>query len=70
MSVFNSIVYNAIIEEGTFIAYNAVVTNGVRIPANRFVPPGGPHIDTQEKKQTRFLECQEMKKNLPGKYNV
>jgi len=45
---FNSIVYNAIVEEGVFISYNAVVTNGVKIAENRFVPPGA-HIDTQEK---------------------
>jgi carbonic anhydrase/acetyltransferase-like protein (isoleucine patch superfamily) len=45
---FNAIVYNAIVEEGSFISYNAVVTNGVRIRPNRFVPPGA-HIDTQEK---------------------
>jgi carbonic anhydrase/acetyltransferase-like protein (isoleucine patch superfamily) len=45
---FKSIVYNAIVGEGTFIAYNAVVTNGVRIAPNRFVPPGA-NIDTQEK---------------------
>ncbi|WP_371261395.1 hypothetical protein [Bacillus sp. OV322] len=45
---FNCIVYNAIVEKGSFISYNAVVTNGVRIRPNRFVPPGA-HIDTQEK---------------------
>ncbi|NRD79084.1 carbonate dehydratase [Bacillus sp. BRMEA1] len=45
---FNSIVYDAIVGEGVFIAYNAVVTNGVRIRPNRFVPPGA-NIDSQEK---------------------
>ncbi|MFC7370352.1 carbonate dehydratase [Fictibacillus iocasae] len=45
---FNSIVYDAIVENGVFIAYNAVVTNGVRIPRNRFVPPGA-NIDSQRK---------------------
>ena len=45
---FKSIVYNAIVGKGVFIAYNAVVTNGVEIPPNRFVPPGA-NIDSQEK---------------------
>lgn len=45
---FKAIVYNAIVQSGSFISYNAVVTNGVRIAKNRFVPPGA-YIDTQEK---------------------
>jgi carbon dioxide concentrating mechanism protein CcmM len=75
---FKSIVYNAIIEEGTFIAYNAVVTNGVRIPANRFVPPGA-HIDTQEKanslprvsgdEEEFAREVQRVNQEFPAAYN-
>lgn len=45
---FKSIVYNAIVERGCFIANNAVVTNGVQVAPNRFVPPGA-HIDSQQK---------------------
>lgn len=45
---FKAIVYNAIVERGSFISYNAVITNGVKIAPNRFVPPGA-HIDTQKK---------------------
>jgi carbonic anhydrase len=45
---FKTIVYDAIVERGTFIANNAVVTNGVHIAKNRFVPPGA-YIDSQKK---------------------
>ncbi|MFC0189435.1 carbonate dehydratase [Fictibacillus aquaticus] len=45
---FKTIVYDAIVGNGVFIANNAVVTNGVRIADNRFVPPGA-YIDTQQK---------------------
>lgn len=76
---FKSIVYNAIIEKGTFIAYNAVVTNGVRIAANRFVPPGA-NIDTQEKANAlrrvpadgkEFArEVQRVNQEFPASYNL
>lgn len=76
---FKSIVYNAIIGEGTFISYNAVVTNGVRIPANRFVPPGA-NIDTQEKANAlcrvpkddeEFArEVQRVNQEFPASYNL
>ncbi|WHY70608.1 carbonate dehydratase [Fictibacillus enclensis] len=45
---FKTIVYDATVEDGVFIAYNAVVTNGVHVRRNRFVPPGA-YIDTQKK---------------------
>jgi carbonic anhydrase len=45
---FKTIVYDAIVERGVFIANNAVVTNGVHVAKNRFVPPGA-YIDSQKK---------------------
>ncbi|WP_439873737.1 carbonate dehydratase [Bacillus mycoides] len=76
---FKSIVYNAIIGEGTFISYNAVVTNGVRVSRNRFVPPGA-NIDTQEKADALFRvptdeeefarEVQRVNQEFPASYNL
>ncbi|QWG29021.1 carbonate dehydratase [Bacillus mycoides] len=76
---FKSIVYNAIIGEGTFISYNAVVTNGVRVSTNRFVPPGA-NIDTQEKADALFRvpkddeefarEVQRVNQEFPASYNL
>jgi carbonic anhydrase len=45
---FKSIVYNAIIGEGSFISSGSVVTNGVELKPNSFVPPGA-NIDTRDK---------------------
>lgn len=45
---FRSIVFNAIVGEGSYISANALVTGGIRIGQNRFVPAGAI-IDTQEK---------------------
>ncbi|MFS0782042.1 carbonate dehydratase [Bacillus sp. 1P06AnD] len=76
---FKSIVYNAAVGKGGFIAYNAVVTNGVRIPPNRFVPPGA-NIDTQEKadalspvpkdSEEFALEVQRVNQEFPASYNL
>lgn len=76
---FKSIVYNAIIGEGTFISYNAVVTNGVRVSRNRFVPPGA-NIDTQENADALFRvptdeeefarEVQRVNQEFPASYNL
>ncbi|OQR57482.1 carbonate dehydratase [Bacillus sp. CDB3] len=76
---FKSIVYNAIIGEGTVISYNAVVTNGVRVSRNRFVPPGA-NIDTQEKADALFRvptdeeefarEVQRVNQEFPASYNL
>ena len=51
---FNSTVFNAIIEENTYISSGAIVTGGVKINPGRFVPTGAL-IDTQEKADA--LEC-------------
>ncbi|WP_235827975.1 LbetaH domain-containing protein [Brevibacillus migulae] len=45
---FKSIVYNALVGRGSFIATGAVVTNGVVLRPHSFVPPGA-NIDSQEK---------------------
>jgi carbonic anhydrase len=45
---FNTIVFNAWVEEGGYLSTGATVTNGVKIRANTFVPPNAS-IDTQEK---------------------
>jgi carbonic anhydrase/acetyltransferase-like protein (isoleucine patch superfamily) len=45
---FNSIVFNAIVEDMCYIDVSATVTGGVRIRANSYVPIGAI-IDTQEK---------------------
>jgi carbonic anhydrase len=76
---FKSIVYNAIVEKGTFISYNAVVTNGVRIAPNRFVAPGA-HIDTQEKadalsrvpkdSEEFAIEVQRVNQEFPSSYHL
>ncbi|CRK84913.1 carbonate dehydratase [Neobacillus massiliamazoniensis] len=76
---FKSIVYNAIVGRGTFIANNAVVTNGVRIPPNRFVPPGA-NIDSQEKADALSLvpkdnkefahEVQRVNQEFPSSYHL
>jgi carbon dioxide concentrating mechanism protein CcmM len=76
---FKSIVYNAIVERGSFISYNAVVTNGVRISPNRFVPPGA-HIDSQKKADalsvvpmdsTEFAkEVQRVNQEFPASYHL
>jgi carbonic anhydrase/acetyltransferase-like protein (isoleucine patch superfamily) len=76
---FKSIVYNAIVGQGTFISYNAVVTNGVIIAPNRFEPPGA-HIDTQEKADTlsripndseEFAkEVQRVNQEFPASYHL
>lgn len=48
---FNSIVFNAVVGEGSYISTNALVTGGIRIAPNRFVPPGAI-IDSQSKANT------------------
>jgi len=45
---FNSIVFNAIVEENCYIDTGAIVTGGIRIAANRYVPIGAI-INTQVK---------------------
>ena len=76
---FKAIVYNAMVENGSFISYNAVVTNGVRIAPNRFVPPGA-HIDTQEKADALSrvpndsrefaIEVQRVNQEFPASYHL
>lgn len=76
---FKAIVYNAIVEEGAFIANNAVVTNGVHIASDRFVPPGA-HIDTQEKadalsfvpkdSEEFAVEVQRVNQEFPASYHL
>lgn len=45
---FNSIVFNAIVEDNCYIDTGAIVTGGIRIAANRYVPIGAI-INTQAK---------------------
>lgn len=45
---FNAIVFNAIVEDGSYISTDAIVTGGVKLAPNRFVPTGAI-IDTQSK---------------------
>jgi carbon dioxide concentrating mechanism protein CcmM len=45
---FNSIVFNAIVEDNCYIDTGAIVTGGIRIPANRYIPIGAI-INTQAK---------------------
>jgi len=45
---FNSIVFNAIVEDNCYIDTGAIVTGGIRIAANRYVPIGAI-INTQTK---------------------
>ncbi|WP_411167860.1 carbonate dehydratase [Clostridium sp. MB05] len=45
---FNSIVFNAIVEDNCYIDIGAIVTGGIRIAANRYVPIGAI-INTQAK---------------------
>lgn len=76
---FKSIVYNAIVGSGAFIANNAVVTNGVKIAPNRFVPPGA-YIDTQNKadslsevpkdKEEFAYEVQRVNQEFPASYHL
>ncbi|WP_019415057.1 hypothetical protein [Paenisporosarcina sp. TG20] len=76
---FRAMVYDAIVEEGTFISYDAIITNGVRIAPNRFVPPGA-HIDTQEKanmlsqvpkdNEEFTIEVQRVNQKFPSSYHL
>ncbi|MDR7072476.1 carbonate dehydratase [Fictibacillus barbaricus] len=76
---FKTIVYDAIVESGVFIANNAVVTNGVHIAKNRFVPPGA-YIDSQKKADSlsrvpadnkEFArEVQRVNQEFPAAYNL
>ena len=45
---FNAIVFNAIVDGGSYISMGALVTGGIRVPPGRFVPPYAI-IDTQQK---------------------
>ncbi|MFC4323435.1 LbetaH domain-containing protein [Litchfieldia salsa] len=45
---FNSIIFDAIVGEGSYISAYSSVSNGVTIEPYSFVPPGA-HIDTQDK---------------------
>lgn len=45
---FNSIVFNAIVENNCYIDTGAIVTGGIRISANKYVPVGAI-INTQAK---------------------
>ena len=74
---FNSIVFNAIIGEGSYISNGAIITNGVKVAPNRFIPTGAL-IDTQEKAdslgpvpktQEDFVkEVQRVNKEFPSSY--
>ena len=50
---FNSIVFNAIVEDNCYIDTGAIVTGGIRIAANRYVPIGAI-INTQAKADDLF----------------
>lgn len=50
---FNSIVFNAIVEDNCYIDTGAIVTGGIRIAANRYVPIGAI-INTQAKADNLF----------------
>lgn len=50
---FNSIVFNAIVEENCYIDTGAIVTGGIRIAANRYVPIGAI-INTQAEADNLF----------------
>lgn len=76
---FKTIVYDAYVESGVFIANNAVVTNGVYIAKDRFVPPGA-YIDTQKKADAlsrvpqdnkEFAKAvQRVNQEFPASYNL
>lgn len=76
---FNSIVFNAIICDGSYISAGAVVTGGIRIPPNCFVPTK-TLIDTQEKadlldpvpkSSTEFAkEVQHINQEFPSSYSL
>lgn len=50
---FNSIVFNAIVEDNCYIDTGAIVTGGIRIAANRYVPIGAI-INTQAEADNLF----------------
>ncbi len=62
---FNSIVFNAIVEDNCYIDTGAIVTGGIRIAENRYVPIGAI-IDTQAKADG-LLEVPKEKSGFSGK---
>ncbi|WML26132.1 carbonate dehydratase [Neobacillus sp. OS1-33] len=76
---FKSIVYHAVIGEGSFISSGAVVTGGVTLKPDSFVPPGA-HIDNQKKadslskvpkNEEEFArEVQRVNQEFPSAYSI
>jgi carbonic anhydrase len=62
---FNSIVFNAIVEDNCYIDTGAIVTGGIRIAENRYVPIGAI-INTQEKADN-LLEVPKEQSEFAGK---